>query len=552
MLIIENQERLAKIALEQPNKRLERLFRYVSDPFWLYTAATAVVGHSGATTAGVDGVTKDTIGNLHNVAKQLSSELKAGTYQPQAVKRVYVPKANGQLRPLGIPTLRDRVVQETLRMTLEPITESHFLDCSTGFRPQRRTMDAIHLATFYMSNRVKMWWIVRGDIKGCFDHIPHDKLIGVIRQYTTCKKTVSLIRAFLKAGLCENGKISTPNCGIAQGGILSGLLVNIYLHEMDKQWWQKYGSLTAGEKNYRRVKGLGNVQYIRNADDFIILTNGQKQFAYELRQEFGEFLKTKLGLELSLEKTIVTHADDGFDFLGFHLERKFSQQSNKMITLVTPSTENITKFKDKVREMTSRERVGDDPVNKIRALNRFVIDWSSYYRHVNVSSTFNDLKRFVNERVYLWLRYKHSNVSARESVRQYVLKNYKRKHPQWGYTWQVYGTSLRPMWATKIKRYRIKWPKPRNPYLSYGSGSLIYKDESPILQHVWNGSSPQGAYAIARMQRLEMVGNKCERCASTDQLHAHHVIAKSKGGKHTVGNLVILCQQCHKQVHKSQ
>jgi group II intron reverse transcriptase/maturase len=551
MLIIENQERLAKIALEQPNKRLERLFRYVSDPFWLSTAAFAIINHSGATTAGVDGVSKEKIHDLYELANQLSSELKAGTYHPQPVRRVYSSKANGSVRAVGIPTLWDRIVQESLRMTLEPIMESHFLDCSTGFRPQRRVMDAIHLSTLYMNNRIKMWWVVAGEIKQCFLSIPHTKLMGVLRQYIRCKKTLALIQAFLKAGISENGKVSIPNCGILQAGMLSPLLANIYLHEMDKYWWQKYGLLTKEQKTYRRTKGLGNVQYIRHAENFIILTNGRKQFAVELEEEFRDFLADKLGLELSPSESKVSHADDGFDFLGFHLERKFSKQSNKMITLVTPSAKNIEAFKEHVRQMTSRKTIGDDPINKIRALNQLTRSWSTYYRHVNVSDTFNQLERFVNERMFLWLRYKHSNVSARESVMKYVLKTYKRKHPKWGRTWQVYGTTLRPMWATKIRRYRINWPQEGNPYLAYGTGSLIYKDQVPIPDKVWNGSSPQGAYAYARMQRLELVGYQCEKCGSTEQLNAHHIVPRKQGGKHTVGNLTILCATCHKQEHLS-
>ena len=480
MLIIENQERLAKIALEQPNTRFERLFRYVSDPFWLVTAADGITHNSRAMTAGVDGVTIENVGDIYALANQLSDELKAGTYKPQPVKRVYTAKANGNVRPLGIPTIRDRIVQESLRMTLEPIMESHFLDCSTGFRPERRTMDAIHLTKFFMSNRLKMWWVVEGDIKRCLDDIPHRKLMGVLGQYTKCKKTVALIKAFLNAGVWENGKVSTPNCGLAQAGLISPLLANVYLHEMDKYWWNKYGSLTQAQKRYRRAKGLGNVQYIRHGEDFIILTNGRKRFAYDLQQEFAEFLKDKLGLELSIENSRIIHADDGFDFLGFHLQRMFSQQSNKMITLVTPAAKNVQQFKDQVREMTSRKMVGDDPVNKIRALNQLTIRWSNYYRYINVSDTFNRLERFVNERMYIWLCYKHSNVSARESVKQYVLRQYKSKHPKWGRTWKVYDTYLRPMWATKIQRYRIKWPKEKNPYLAYGVASLIYKDETPI------------------------------------------------------------------------
>ncbi len=546
MLIIENQKRLAKKVLEQPNRPLDNLYRYVSDPFWLATAVDSVKSNAGSKTAGVDGVNAKQIENIYAYAKELSEDLKNRSYTPSPVRRVYIPKSNGKLRPLGIPTIRDRVVQESLRMVLEPIMESKFLDCSTGFRPSRRTMDAIHLTSLYAN----MWWVVEGDIKACFDEIPHKKLMGVLKQHIKCRKSLRLIEAFLKAGIIENGKVSKLNRGVPQGGIVSPLLANIYLHEMDMHWWNKYGSLTAGQKSYRRTKGMGNVQLLRYADDFVLLTNGNKQFAHDLKDEFGRFLRDRLGLELNSEKTLVTHMDDGYDFLGFNIKRVYSKQSAKKITLVTPSQRNVEKFKEKIREITDRSTTGDDPVNKLRAINAIVTGWANYYRHVNFVDIRNELSWYTHNRFYYWLKYVHSNVSAKGSIGKYVINKYMARNPKGWRLYKVHGVWEKPMYSVKLKRYRINWPKTGNPYLAEEDISLSYREETPLPNKIWSGTSPQRKWAVARMERLAKAGYKCEQCESSDELEAHHVIARKDGGHHTVNNLRVLCKSCHDQVHK--
>lgn len=551
MQIAKVQESLARKALYQPNTTFDDLFSLVAHPYWLWVATESILKSSGANTPGVNGITgKDIRQEAHEYAKELASELKAGNYQPQPVKRVYIPKADGELRPIGIPTIRDRIVQEAVRMVLEPIFESHFLNCSTGFRPSRRKMDAIHLITFYTNSVIKMWWIVEGNIEGCFENIPHRKLKGVLRQYIKDKKMLKLIASFLSAGILEKGKVATPNRGVIQGGTISTLLANIYLHEMDKVWWERYGSLTEGQKAYRRKKGLGNVQLIRHSDDFLVLTNGNKAFAYELRDEFGEIL-ANLGLEQPEEKLRVTHINDGIEFLGFHLRRVYSATSNKNIVLVKPTQRNISRFKEAVRQITARKTIGDDPVNKIRAINALVRGWANYYRFANAGDEFRDLERFVHMRMYYWLKAKHSNLSARMSVKKYVMETYLTRYGN-SRTWGVQGVKLLPMTTIKRKRYRIKWPREGNPYIGYGTTQLRITDEVPIpaTEHIWRGHSEQSAYAVARLERLEQVGHRCEECGSAETyLHAHHIIPKRKGGRHTASNLRILCEKCHVKVY---
>jgi RNA-directed DNA polymerase len=548
MQIAKVQESLARKALYQPNTRFDDLFSLVAHPYWLWVAAESILQSSGAEIAGIDGISKEHIkGDTHDYAQALANELKVGMYKPQPVKRVYVPKADGTLRPFGVSTLRDRVVQEAARMVLEPILESHFLNCSTGFRPGRRVMDAIHLIEYFSSNKVKMWWVVQGEIKECFDTIAHSKLKGVLEHYIQDKKLLRLLAGFLAAGRIEKGNVATPNQGVVQAGVLAPLLVNAYLHEFDKIWWERYGSLTEGQKTSRRSKGLGNVQLVRYADDFVVLTNGDKAFAHGLHEEFAD-IAGGMGLALSEGKTQIIHLNDGFDFLGFHLQRVYSAMSNKNIVLVKPAQHSIEQFKEGIRAITSREIAGDDVPNKIRAINALVRQWAIYYRFVNVYDEFCDLERFVHMRMYYWLKAKHSNLSARESIGKYVVQTYLTQYTDTRKTWGLHGLKLVPMTDIERKRYRIRWPKERNPYLEYGTTQMRVTDELPLPdpEHIWHGHSEQGAYAVARLERLERVGHKCEECGrSEDYLHAHHVVPQRENGKHTVNNLRILCEACH-------
>ncbi len=552
MQIAKVQESLARKALYQPNTRFDDLFSLVAHPYWLWVATESFLQSNGAKLAGIDGVARDDIkGDTHEYAKVLATELKSGTYRPGPVKRVYVLKADDTYRPVGISSLRDRVVQEAVRMVLEPILESHFLNCSTGFRPGRRVMDAIHLIEYFTRNKVKMWWLVEGNIKACFESIPHSKLRGVLEQYIKDKKLLSLLLSFLSAGIIEAGNLSIPNRGVLQAGMLSSLLANTYLHEFDKAWWSRYGGLTEGQKTYRRTKGLGNVQLVRHADDFVVLTNGDKKFAYELREEFGTIVEG-LALELKEEKFQVTHLNDGIDFLGFHLRKVYSAMSNKDMVLVKPTQQNIEKFKEMARSITSRNTVGDDVPNKIRAMNALVREWANYYRYANVHDEFSTLESFVHMRMYYWLKAKHSNLSARESVGKYVVTTYLTQHSSTRKTWGMHGVKLVPMTTIERKHYLIKWPKERNPYLEYGVTQMKVNDELPIQEpeHIWRGHSEQSAYAVARLERLELVGHKCEECGSSEgYLHAHHVIPQRENGKHTVDNLCMLCESCHTKTY---
>jgi len=277
--IRKTQESFARKAQTQPEHRFGDLYHLICSADWIRFALEKVLSNPGSRTAGIDKISRRDLKEEEQKAvfiRALRAELKAGTYRPQPVKRRWIPKANGKQRPLGIPTVKDRVVQMTLKMLLEPIWESDFLGCSNGFRPGRRTMDSISLCRSRITTQNKYLWVVEGDIKGCFDHVQHEILLRLVKQRVQDKRVITLIETMLKVGIMENGLFLHTEEGTPQGGILSPLLANIYLHQFDLWWWEKYGKLTLYEKAKRRRAGIGNCILTRYADDFILLCNGSK------------------------------------------------------------------------------------------------------------------------------------------------------------------------------------------------------------------------------------------------------------------------------------
>src|SRR2546421_771252 len=318
--IIKTQRSLATKAMHQPAHRFDHLYRLLYQREWIATALKGVLANTGARTPGIDGLTKNHLSSEEaqsTLIQEIGQELRERSFRPSPVRRIYIPKSNGKTRPLGIPTLKDRVVQMLLKMVLEPIWESDFLNCSNGFRPGRRTMDCIATLDSYINNRTKFYWVVEGDIKGAFDNVHHEILLKCLAERIADRRLLKLITCFLKAGLMENQLFRHSDLGVPQGGICSPLLANIYLHRLDRFWWDKYGNLDRKSKERRRKLHLGNCGFVRYADDWLLLTNGSKEVAYRLRDEIQTFLQDELKLELSVEKTHITHVNDGFDFLGY-------------------------------------------------------------------------------------------------------------------------------------------------------------------------------------------------------------------------------------------
>ncbi len=544
--IIKTQRSLAVKAKYNPIHQFDHLYRLICQEEWIRTALDAVLSHQGARTAGIDGVTKKAFASVkarETLTHQLREELQTHHFQPAPVRRAYIPKANGSMRPLGIATLKDRTVQMLLKMILEPIWESDFLNCSNGFRPKRRTMDCIALLDSYINNRNKYFWIIEGDIKGAFDHVCHDILHQLLTERIVDRRLLDLITDFLKAGVMEDGLFQPSEIGVPQGNICAPLLANVYLHQLDLYWWQHYGSLDRKVKERRRTEHAGNCALIRYADDWLLLTNGSKAEAYRLREEFQTFLAETLHLELSLDKTHITHVNEGFDFLGFHIRRYVSQNDRPKL-LITPSQKNQERLKAKVKDMTDRSRFQDSPLLKFGALNAVLRGWINYYRHVNAKQTAKDLDFWVNERVFLWLQKRH-HLPPRKIIALYKQREGGHRD-NWGIrkgeTWlYLYRMSDLPL----TKYHSRKLP---NPYLMEDWETDLETGESPLPDYVWLGNAENNeTWRELKADIIADRGGKCEKCGSVVDLDLHHIQARRYGGRDIKENAQLLCEGCHVQ-----
>jgi RNA-directed DNA polymerase len=352
------QTKLHHWATQEPGRRFGDLHNLVYDPAFLVAAWERVSTSKGAKSPGIDRATAAQIETgigVGDFLNQIRDSLKSGEFRPVEVRQVMIPKANGKLRRLGIPTIADRVVQASLKLVLEPIFEADFKPCSYGFRPNRRAQDAISEIHIFGTNKYE--WVLECDIKACFDEISHTALMDRLRVRIKDKSICSLVKAFLKSGIfTELGDREETLTGTPQGGILSPLLANIALSALDdhfhQQWQQQMG--TKWRRERRKKNGQGNWRLVRYCDDFVLMVAGDRHQAEALREEVSAVLAS-LGLRLSPEKTQVVHIEhEGFTFLGFDIRKMRKRGSSKYHVYTTPSKKAIASIKDKVKAKTYR------------------------------------------------------------------------------------------------------------------------------------------------------------------------------------------------------
>jgi RNA-directed DNA polymerase len=364
------------------------------------------------------------------------------------------PKKSGKLRRLGIPTARDRTVQAALKLVLEPIFEADFAPCSYGFRPKRRAQDAIEEIFFYTTHGYE--WALEGDIKSCFDEIDHTALMGRMRSRIGDKRVLSLVKAFLKSGILGEDQVMRDTVtGTPQGGILSPLLANIALSVLDEHFmgqWASWGG-TYG-RNRRRVNGLANYRLVRYADDFVVLVTGNRGHVEELRNEVAAVL-LPMGLRLSEEKTMITHIDEGLDFLGFRIRRKKQRGSQRRTIYTYPSKSALAAIKAKVRVLT-QGNTNQTLETLLQRLNPVLRGWANYFRHGVSADTFDYLNAFSWRRVVNWLRHKHPRANWKWLRRRYL--------PRWRPT--EGDVSLFNPATVAIVRYRYRGARIPTPWLS--------------------------------------------------------------------------------------
>src|SRR5262249_47580589 len=355
------QAKLHRWAAADPGRRFDDLFHFVPDPAPLCGAFARVAGNQGANAPGVDGVTAAWVEERIGVPRfldDLRAALKEGSFRPLPVRERLIPKpgGSGKLRKLGIPVIADRVVQAALKLVLEPIFEADFEPCSYGFRPRRRAQDAVAEIHHYGTHGYH--WVLDADIAACFDQIDHVALMGRVRRRVKDKRVLALVKAFLKAGVfTELGGHEDTHTGTPQGGILSPLLANIALSALDEHLmgpWRPGGEMSTSQRRIRlRARGSATWRLVRYADDFVVLVHGTQADTQALREDVAAVLAT-IGLRLSPAKTRIAHVSDGFDFLGFRIQRHRKRGTNKWYLYTFIANRPIRSLKAKIRALMHR------------------------------------------------------------------------------------------------------------------------------------------------------------------------------------------------------
>jgi RNA-directed DNA polymerase len=462
------QTKLHQWAGDDPGRRFDDLANLVYDPAFLTVAWSRVRTNKGARTAGIDGIAPRSLdpAAAKRLLIQLRDDLKAGQFVPQRVREKAIPKTGGKLRRLGIPTHADRIVQASLKLVLEPLFEADFEPSSYGFRPIRRAQDAIAEIHFFASPNRNYEWVFEGDIKACFDEIDHTALMNRVRDRIGDRRVLGWVKAFLRAGiLTEEGLNRETRTGTPQGGILSPLLSNVALSVLDEHFAAKWAALGPKWKRFRhRQAGGVLMKSVRYADDFVILVHGQRSDAEALWDEVSGVL-APMGLRLSVEKTKICHISEGFDFLGWHIQRhRWRSRTDKWAIYTYPSTKALASIKDKVRSLT-RRAMHRTLADLLRRLNPVLRGWCNYFRHGVCSRLFSYLDYFVFRRVLGWLRKRHGRLNRRQLVRRHL--------PGWEIRGD--GVELFRCRAIKIERYRYRGDQIPTPWASQVAGT-------PVLQ----------------------------------------------------------------------
>jgi RNA-directed DNA polymerase len=457
------QTKLHQWAISDPDRHFDDLYNLVYDPAFLVVAWSRVRDNKGGRSAGVDGVVpRSIVFSAGEFLTGLRDDLKARRFSPTPVREKMIPKANGKLRRLGIPTAADRTVQGSLKLVLEAIFEADFKPCSYGFRPRRRAQDAIAEIHYFGSPSRKYDWVFEADINACFDEIDHSALMGRVRHRIGDKRILGLVKAFLKSGiLSEDGMDRATITGTPQGGILSPLLANIALSVLDEHFAKRWEALgPAWTRAKRRRQGVPTYRLVRYADDFVVMVGGTRIDAEALFDEVATVL-APMGLRLSEEKTRVCHVDEGFDFLGWRIQRRAMRgQGGKRAVYTYPSKKTLASVMDKVRSLTRRHK-HRTLANLLRRLNPVLRGWCNHFRHGVSSRTFSYLDHFAWWRIVGWVRKRHLGL------------NWGTLHRRYLPNWQIrYGRTemFRPQ-EIAIVRYRFRRTRIPTPWASIESGS---------------------------------------------------------------------------------
>lgn len=577
--------------------KFERLYRILFNEELFYVAYQKIASNGGSTTKGSDGRSIDEM-SLARIETLIAS-LKDESYQPHPSRRVHIPKKNGKTRPLGIPAFEDKLVQEVVRMILEAIYEGHFETTSHGFRPKRSCHTALlHIQKTFSGAK----WFIEGDIKGFFDNIDHDVLVGILRERISDDRFIRLIRKFLKAGYVEDWTFHNTYSGMPQGGIVSPILANIYLDKLDKYVKEYIRHFDMGTKRrpgkesndlanerkrtVRKLKKIKDgtekaalvarlkaieqeraafpsgdemdgsyrrLKYIRYADDFILGVIGSKEDALRIKEDIKSFLSESLALELSEEKTLITHTGKSAKFLGYeitvtrnnHQRRDVQGRLRRTYGKRVRLNVSMATLRDKLLEYGAMEiklrngkeiwkpkcRSGlifNDDLEILDRYNRETVGFCNYYLIANNCVVLHNFRYIMEYSMYKTFAGKY-----RSTVRK-INKKYRLN--------KLFTVKYEQKWVIKSRTF--------------------YKTSFKRRTTAFNGSCDIEPYSIADVSRTNLTdrlkAEKCELCGATGKLIMHHVRnLKDLKGKESWKRLmsarkrktIALCPSCHRLRH---
>lgn len=515
--------------------RIRNLMDLLHNPAWIAAVCDRVLKRSRGKAAGVDGVRAFEFEKAreHHLEK-LRLELKRGTYRPSPLRRVEIPKANGKMRQLGIPCLRDKIVQEAIRMALEPIFEVEFHDSSYGFRPNRSTHHAVgrcrHAALTGFT------WVIEGDVKACFDEISHKAILGCIKEKVIDNKFLALIQLLLKAGVEVNGVVHPTTKGVPQGGVVSPLLANIVLNKLD---WFLHSKGAYDQARRRRVsQALPNVRFARYADDWcVFLIRCDRQYAERLRDEIRDFLRKTCGLELSAEKTRITHVRDGYDFLGFHISLEMGK-AGALVPKLKVGHKAITNIRLRLGRVL-RYRPAQESISvRLDRASAVIRGWSNYFKRAH---NFSQVAHRLDHDAY-WTTVKtickKEGISAAKCLRRYSLRN----------TLGVHEDCKLARFQDTEATYYCSSPLPYKP-----GGDSLYLDDDEWEAAFGPHERRRPGRGDLKWQALVRDGFHCRGCAvvvRSATSHADHIqpvnCFANLAMANDLDNIQTLCLRCHK------